>query len=200
MGYQITFKPTKEFVDTQLKSKAATSDMTNDIRNYKLEALLFCMRPCEKDNEYKYINRLGYLLRTLYNMVRSNKFLDAINRFDTDGEIWYCGWNYSHDECEWDLDDVIANQIEDMMIFKELVITPDWFDASEKFYEKLNEVKTGIAGFEEICEESAIYEIMNMLRDFDTSNEPADAENVEGVSDEGSAGVSGEDPTKINIS
>lgn len=172
MGYQITFRPPKEFVDTQLKSRAAASDMTSELRNCKLEAMLLCMKPSEKDKAYNYINRMSYLLRMIYNMVRSNKFQEAIDRFNEDGEIWYCGWNYSHDECDWELENVIANQIEDMMILKELVTTPDWFDASEKFYEKLNEVKSGITGFEEICEEIVIYEIMGMLREFDVSDEP----------------------------
>lgn len=184
MGYQITFRPPKEFVDTQLKPKAGSSVMARDIRDLKIEIMMYCMKPDEKavSND---INRLSYMLRLMYNMIKNDTFAEAVRRFEEDGEIWYCGWNFSHEACEWDLEDSISMQVEDFIILKGLVSTPDWFDEHEKFYEKLNEVKSNISGFEEICEEIAIYEVMDMLREFDISNEP---EEIGEISDEDSGG------------
>ena len=198
MGYQITFKPPKEFVDTKLRSISNSSPMINDLRDIHTELLLLCMKPAD-DSIYKTTNKLRYLLRSLYGTIRLNTFADAVSRFEEEGYIWYCGWNFSHSECDWGLEETISNQIEDFIILKELVNTPDWFDDHEKFYEKLNTIKEDISGFEEICEEIAIYEVMDLLREFDVSNKP-DPEEIsdesDKVSDE-SDKVSGE-PDKVS--
>ena len=178
MGYQITFRPPKEFVDDQLKPKIKTGDTTRELRDLSTEILLFCLKP--NDKSYNNMNHFTYLLQLMYNIIRSETFTEAVRRFESDGDIWYCGWNYSHDECQWDLEDTIARQVEDFMILKEIIATPDWFDEHEKFYEKLNEIKSNISGFKEICEEISIYEVMDMLREFDVSDEPEPDE----VSDE----------------
>lgn len=183
MGYQITFRPPKEFVDKELKTRAGSMDMSDNIRDLKIEIMTFCMKPNEKFTGNN-INKLSYHLRLLYNMIRTNTFDRAVNLFESDGEIWYCGWNFSHEESEWDLEEVISQQIECFIILKELVNTPDWFDEHEKFYEKINDIKSEISGFEEICEEIAIYEVMNMLRKFDISNEPDESDKSDEVSDE----------------
>ena len=181
MGYQITFKPPKEFVDTKLRSISNSSPMINDLRDIHTELLLLCMKPAD-DSIYKTTNKLRYLLRSLYGTIRLNTFADAVSRFEEEGYIWYCGWNFSHSECDWGLEETISNQIEDFIILKELVNTPDWFDDHEKFYEKLNTIKEDISGFEEICEEIAIYEVMDLLREFDVSNKP-DPEEISDESD-----------------
>ena len=184
MGYQITFRPPKEFVDKELKTRAGSMDMSDNIRDLKIEIMTFCMKPNEKFTSNN-INKLSYHLRLLYNMIRTNTFDRAVKLFESEGEIWYCGWNFSHEECEWDLEEIISQQIENFIILKELVNTPDWFDEREKFYEKINDIKSEISGFEEICEEIAIYEVMNMLRKFNVSNEPDEFDEVsDEVSDE----------------
>ena len=181
MGYQITFKPPKEFVDTKLKSVANSGPVISDLKDIRMELLLLCMKPAD-DSIYKTTTKLRYLLRSLYGTIRLNAFAEAVSRFEEEGYIWYCGWNFSRDECDWDLEETISNQMEDFIILKELVNTPDWFDDQEKFYEKLNTVKEDISGFEEICEEIAIYEVMDLLREFDVSNKP-DPEEVSDESD-----------------
>ena len=49
---------------------------------------------------------------------------------------------------------------------KQVVETPNYFDNGERFYDKIEEIDEHLDGFGEICRDIAIYEIMNMMREF----------------------------------
>jgi len=164
MGHQITFIPPKEVVDEKLKPLAGrNSNIESEIKTMVLSMAIKLMNKTEGPLETE-IRTIKFNFKWLYELVKQEMFQYAVARYESDKEIWYCGWNYSHDECEWNLDDLIENDTSRLMIIRELVRTPDWFEESEKFYEKWNEIEETINGFVELCEDIAIYEIMEILR------------------------------------
>lgn len=169
MGYEIHFKPTKEFVDEKLKKELSFKTKSDEITIAKTSILIYCLG--KDDDTRKTMQHLNFELRFLYQLVRIEVIQDAIETFNKEGEIWYCGWEYSKCECQWDLDDLTIRDAKQLTVLKLAVDTPNYFDNSERFYEKMNEIDTIVDGYEELCRDIAIYEVMGWLRPFTDKGE-----------------------------
>lgn len=164
MGYEIDFKPTKEFVEEKLKKLIQYKPKNNELPYIKTDILIYCLG--EADDTRRVMNRISFNLRYMYDLIRYDEIQYAINRFEENGTIWYCGWEYSKDDCDWDLDELVERNTKTLTLLKQVVETPNYFDNGERFYDKINEIDEHLDGFEEICRDIAIYEIMNMMREF----------------------------------
>lgn len=164
MGYEIDFKPTKEFVEEKLKKLVQYKSKNNELPYIKTDILIYCLGAA--DDTRRVMNHISFNLRYMYELVRYDEIQYAINRFEENGTIWYCGWEYSKDECDWDLNELVERNTKTLTLLKQVVETPDYFDKCERFYDKMNEIDEHLDGFEEICRDIAIYEIMNMMREF----------------------------------
>lgn len=169
MGFEIDFIPTKEFIDEKLKPLVKYKSDKNDIPYLKTDILVYCLG--DYDETRKVMSRLKFNLKYLYEIIRLEVIQGAVERFEEEGQIWYCGWQYSRDECDWELDDLVGRTTKSLTILKQSVKTPDYFNENELFYDKINKIDGEVDEFEDSCRDIAIYEVMNMLREFQVNDD-----------------------------
>ena len=168
MGYEKSFVPTEEAMEELEKNVSRASDAFN---SFKIELKTYCMLDHTKETLSDVISKIRYYLFGLKYDVRSECYKIAVEQYKEHGEVWFCGWEYSHSEPDSDYDEVFDYVLEKLVTLSCVVKTSDWFDESEKFYEKLHEINSAIEYF---CDEMTTiinYEIMEKLKDYEEKDE-----------------------------
>jgi len=193
MGYEKSFTPTEEAVD---KLKQNVSKLYDSYDSFKIELKTYCMLDHSTEKISDVLFKIKYYLTGLKYDVRSECYRISVEQHKEYGYVWFCGWEHSHLAPESDYDEVLDYVLEKLVFLTCVVKTPDWFDDSEKFYEKLNEIDSIIDYF---CDEVTTiidYEIMDMLKDYEDKEEEdtEDEEDRENVWEEtdGKVSITGE--------
>lgn len=149
MGYDLFLHP--ENLD-DFKSSSKVSD--RDIRDIKLEILLYCLKNTE-DSDRNAIQKLGIHLDYFKYLLEDSVKKEKEKEFEKNKELYFRGWQYSH-ESDFNEDDLFKGTLEKLLVLKLAVPNADYYDEQEKFYEKWNEINRELDSFEELT-----YEIMN---------------------------------------
>ena len=148
----------------------------------RVELLCYCMRDWDEKETFKKVyDHIKFDLTYLNSVVKSCVRNESVKEYKEDGEVYFNGWTYAKDECDFDYDDIFLNTIKSLMLLKQ-VQTPDFFEDSDKHYDKRNEIERELDGFVECCAEIANFEIMNEMKefrvgDYDEDEDTCDKEN-----------------------
>ena len=184
MSYYRTFLPTKEAVDDLRKCIYKSSKY--DLSSLKVELRTYCMYDHDISDIRPVMEHIKFLLNSMKFDIMSICHEYAVERYeeDEDKTIWYCGWKYSHQECESDEESTMNYAVENLVNLSCVVKTPDWFDENEKFCDKLREVDDIIEYFIDDISYCGDYEVMDKLKEFDITekedDEDADNKDLEG--------------------
>lgn len=173
MGYQITFLPTEE----KMQEYKPYNELSKvELEPTKYEIMSYCMKKHD-DSVFSKVKYLKNTLTFLANQVEQYEKQNAYYRWKSDENhwLWYCGWEFAR-ECSFDKDDMIERHVKDLLVLSDIVETPDYFENSEKFYRKLEEVDENIDGFVEIMSDYYIHEIIKDLDEFKLNDDDEDDE------------------------
>lgn len=168
MGYQITFLPTEEKMNTYKPWNDRVVNYEEAIKNTKRELISYCLKDHEDEDTMKIATNIGFQLRMLISNIELNEKFIAYKRWseDDEHELWYCGWQFSH-PCEIDKDSILENTIDELTILADVVKTPDYFDDIDKFDRKRIAIAEQLDDFAETMSDIAIYSIIEDLREFE---------------------------------
>ncbi len=174
MGYQITLKPTEEKMNVYKPWKEENGDDEHNIKNAIREIVSICMRDNSGKSTSVLLSELTFALRYLKACVEINEKHSAYNRWkaDKDGELWYCGWEFSH-ESEIGADDLIENALDELFLFAD-VVKCNFFDNEDNFWEKRRHVHEQLEGFVESMSDVVIHGIVDELREFELKYDDED--------------------------
>lgn len=166
MSYTAIFKPTKEFME-DFEKKSFILKVEKEYENEtKVELLCYCMRDWDEKETFKKVyDHIRFSLSYLNNVVKSDVRKWVANEYKEDGEVYFNGWNYAKDECDFEYDDIFLSTLKNLVLLKQ-VQTPDYFDDIDKHYDKRNGIERELDGFVECCAEIANFEIMNEMKEF----------------------------------
>ena len=122
----------------------------------------------EHDGGYSRIYRdLKMLLALLKTEVYDLEKESAYERWNSDEnkELWYCGWEFARPS-SFDADELMKHYLEDFVIFTDVIKTPDYFENSEKFFDKVNELNEKLSGFIECYSDLCIHDIIDELDEY----------------------------------
>lgn len=179
MGYERSFMPTEEAIEEFRRNMSHSSDSHD---NFKIELKTYCMLDHSGDEMSDVLLKIKYYLNGIRYYMRNECYRIVVEQYEEHGTVWFCGWEHSHAGPDCDYDDVFRYVIEKLVILACVVKTPDWFDDSEKFYEKLNEIDSVLEYFSDEVAIIINYEIMDKLKDYEETDEvedeKADVENT----------------------
>lgn len=166
MSYTATFKPTKEFMEDFEKKSFILKNEKEYENETKVELLCYCMRDWDEKETFKKVyDHIKFSLSYLNNVVKSDVRKWVANEYKEKGEVYFNGWNYAKDECDFDYDDIFLSTLKNLVLLKQ-VQTPNYFDDIDKHYDKRNGIERELDGFVECCAEIANFEIMNEMKEF----------------------------------
>lgn len=174
MSYDRIFMPTEEAVDELRKN--IHRNRSYDLDSMKIELRAYCMSEHNIDDIHPVIEHIRFILSGMKSGIRSIRYKYAVETYKTDEDkmIWYCGWKYSHSECESDEESTTRYAIENLVNLACIVKTPDWFDDNEKFYDKLKEIDEIIEYYVDDISYCCDYEVIDKLKEFDVTNKDLD--------------------------
>jgi hypothetical protein len=168
MGFQITFVPPEEKMVTYKPWNENMVNYKEAIKNTKRELISYCLKNHDNDDTRKIATTIGFNLRMLISSIELDEKFSAYKRWkeDADHELWYCGWQFSH-ECEIDKEGIIEQTIDELTILADVVKTPDYFEDIDKFTRKREDIIEHLDDFECTMSDIAIYGIIDELREFE---------------------------------
>lgn len=99
----------------------------------------------------------------------------AYDRYKENGYLWYCGWQFSKDQCEHDREDIYDYVVERLTLLKHCTETGNYFDSEHNnFHEKLKEITEVLEYFEDTMREIKIFEIMEELKEYRRNDDDDD--------------------------
>ena len=143
MGFQANINKITE-LDERFKpsfySHSTPEEIQDKIQEQKLDIISACMNP----ESIRYTN-LKLMCRILVSLIEDEEKAIIVRRVEKhDGKLWYCGWEYAKEYSDFDKDSILDRMVEDLIILNRVVKTPDYFDESEKFFEKLQHLKDAL--------------------------------------------------------
>lgn len=177
MGYQITFAPSEEKMKEYKPWNENQGQHDSFLEDYKRELVHYCMKKHDKTTTIQLSKDLAWKLRCLYGAVEQDEKLNAYYRWKNDEHhwLWYCGWEFSHDSY-FEKDSFIEQKVNDLLVFTDLIETPNYFEDSENFYKKLSDVREEVEGTVEIFQEIMIHNIIEDLREFELKDDDEEDE------------------------
>ena len=168
MGFQITFVPPEEKMVTYKPWNENMVNYKEAIKNTKRELISYCLKNHDNDDTRKIATTIGFNLRMLISSIELDEKFSAYKRWkeDADHELWYCGWQFSH-ECDVDKEGVLEQTIDELTILADVVKTPDYFEDIDKFTRKREDIIEHLDDFEYTMSDIAIYGIIDELREFE---------------------------------
>ena len=190
MGYEVHFKGmSNEVMDKyNKKNKGIYGFSTNN--EYRLSLKVYTLMPPETQEN---LSRVPDVKNTVFNIklylagleneINQEEEQFAYDRWKEDNKLWYCGWEYSHDYCQHNREDVYDYVIERLTILKFCAPSGDYFDSESHFDDKARDIDDVLGYFEDMIREIKIYEIMNELKDYrlpdDYDEDNANEEEIE---------------------
>ena len=175
MGYEVHFKGmSNEVMDKyNKKNKGIYGFSTNN--EYRLSLKVYTLMPPEtKENLSRVpdvknaVFNIKLYLAGLENEINQAEEQDAYDRWkeDKNNVLWFCGWEFSHDYCQHNREDVYDYVIERLTILKFCAESGDYFDSESHFDDKARDIDDVLAYFKDTISEIKIFEIMNELKDY----------------------------------
>lgn len=173
MGYEVHFKGmSNEVMDKyNKKNKGIYGFSTNN--EYRLSLKVYTLMPPETQENLSRVPdvknavfNIKLYLAGLENEINQAEEQFAYDRWKEDGKLWYCGWEFSHDYCQHNREDVYDYVIERLIILKFCAETGDYFDSESHFDDKARDIDEVLAYFKDVMSEIKIFEIMNELKDY----------------------------------
>ena len=90
--------------------------------------------------------------------------MNAYEQWKNEKEVWWRGWQYSQ-PAQFTKKDNLEGTLKSLYILATVVETPDWFNHSEDFYFKEEEIENTIEGFIDSVRELTIHEIIEDLKE-----------------------------------
>ena len=125
---------------------------------------------CPKCGEVFQVDESGY--SAIVKQVRDKEFSKEIQnreaQFESEKEIYYCGWDKAERECQWKEESTTQHAIEDLMMMTFLIDTKDYYnqDENDDFYEKYNRIQEIIDDYYQSIYDWYVFEIMENLVDY----------------------------------
>lgn len=173
MGYEVHFKGmSNEVMDKYNKKNKGIYGFSSN-GEYRLSLKVYTLMPPETQEN---LNRVPDVKNTVFNIklylagleneINQTEEQFAYDMWKEDGKLWYCGWEYSHDYCQHNREDVYDYVIERLTILKFCAESGDYFDSESHFDDKARDIDEVLAYFKDVMSEIKIYEIMNELKDY----------------------------------
>ena len=173
MGYEVHFKGmSNEVMDKyNKKNKGIYGFSTNG--EYRLSLKVYTLTPPEFQenlsqvpNVKNAVFNIKLYLAGFENEINQAEEQFAYDRWKEAGKLWYCGWEFSHDYCQHNREDIYDYVIEKLTILKFCIETGDYFDSESHFDDKARYIDEVLAYFKDAMSEIKIYGIMNELKDY----------------------------------
>ena len=179
MGYEVHFKgmPNEVMDKYNKKNKGIYSFSSNG--EYRLSLKVYTLLKPEvpegslsrvPDVKNAVFNIKLYLAG-LENEINQAEEQFAYDTWKEDNELWYCGWQFSHDYCQHNREDVYNYVVEQLTILKFCAESGDYFDSESHFNVKIGGIDEVLTYFEDMIRKIKIYEIMNELKEYRISND-----------------------------
>lgn len=110
-------------------------------------------------------DHIAFALNYLYEITKSVVWNSVFNEFEKDGDITFCGWDYSRDCCESEYKEVFDYVLEELILLKN-VKTPDYFDEPEKYCKKVSDIKDKLEYFVDECAKIVTYDVIEKMRPY----------------------------------
>ena len=178
MGFQITFVPPEEKMVTYKPWNENMVNYEEAIKNTKRELISYCLKNHDNDDTRKIATAIGFNLRKLISSIELDEKFSAYKRWkeDADHELWYCGWQFSH-ECEINKEGILEQTIDELTILADVVKTPDYFEDIDKFTRKRENIIEQLDDFEYTMRDFVVYGIIDELREFEKKYDDEEEEN-----------------------
>ena len=192
MSYYATFRKLTDEVMEKYNKRNKTSYYGyhgNSKDNYKLPLMVYILQESNNDNVIKSVKDAAFNIRLnlagLQADVEQKEEQFAYDRWKEDGELWYCGWQFSKDQSDTTVEDVYDYVVERLTLLKFCVKTNDYFEENSNFGDKLQEVEELLDYFTEQISEIKIYSIMEDLKDYRVDEDDEhDRDNEEPIHEE----------------
>ena len=161
MGYEKYLKTNKAAVEELRKYAVRTRENLSE--KSVLELCAYCM--CDHSGERlgDVIDRIKMYLSSINYSVKGEVYRDLADRCEEEGELVFCGWEYLRSEPDMEVDDHMRMALKHLSVFAVVVKTPDYFQESESFYEKMNDISSEIDAFVETCATCTDFEAIGKL-------------------------------------
>lgn len=169
MSYSITFKPPKEVVDKYQQTPSFASHT-----EWALELLVYCLKNYEEKVSSNIVLIKSYL-NSWYNDIEKTVKNTIYHDYTTDNEITFYGWEFSHGASNIK-EELIDTTLEDLVILTAGVDTPNYFEAQQNFYDKLNDIKDKLTYFKEESENIIKHDIIEDLNKYEVKDEDSSLE------------------------
>ena len=163
MGYEKYFKVNGSVVEELRKYAARSSENLSEM--HRNELCVYCMMDHEGESIYSVMQKISGYLQFINYCVKGEVYRDAADTCERDGDISFCGWEYSRDEPDLTENEHVSIALKSLSVLAIVVKTPDYFSESENFYEKQREITSEIDGFCETCVTCADFEIIRKLEE-----------------------------------
>ena len=186
MGYEVHFKGMSNEVMDKYNNKNKGIYGFSSNGEYRLSLKVYTLMPLDfhetlsvsKVPEVKNaVFNIKLYLTGLENEINKAEEQFAYDRWKEDNDLWYCGWEFSHEYCPHDKKEIYDYVIERLTILKFCAETGNYFDYGSHFDDKGRDIDDILEYFENMMSEIKIYEIMNDLKeyripdDYDEDNE-----------------------------
>lgn len=158
MGYDIGFAPTEEMMG---KYKIPVFGV-NRVPELKLSLIAYCLTKQEIGR--KFYETLTTNLSYLQSLIETETKTNAYDQWVSEKEVWWRGYQYAQ-PAPFTKEDNMESTIKSLYILATVVETPDWFDHSEDFYFKEDEINSVLEGFIDSVRELTIHEIIEDLEE-----------------------------------
>ncbi len=175
MGYEKLLKVTKEAIE-ELRRYACRRD-ENLSEQSKLDLCLYCMLDHSDKSTHTIISDIERNLRYIEYSIRSEVFRDTVKRCEKEGELVYCGWDYSSDEPDYEISEHRQRVLKTLSTLALVVKTPDYFKEQELFYDKMEDITSEIDAFCDTCVTCTDFEIIGKLAEMGIVDKKDEDEN-----------------------
>lgn len=181
MSYEVHFKgmPAEIMEKYNRKNKGMCGFHFNGEHRLSLE--VFIMRKEEKPIDVKDgVFQIKLLLAGIEADVNQREEQFIYDRWkEENGDLWWCGRQYSNDYSNYDRDDVYKYVIERLTLLKYCAETGNYFEDNSHFDDKLSEIKDLLEYFDDVIMELKLFEIMEQLKEYRIPDDYDDLEDDE---------------------
>lgn len=152
MGYDITILKPKEIDDRFVPqfNNYNEQQLEEQITDIKYDIIKMCMDE-PKDTIVMKNSDLRFRIRMYVSMLGEHVRNRIANDLEKDGEVHFCGWHLVSND-DTNLESVIEWTAENLIEYRMLVRTPDFFEERENFYTKLERIKEQLDLEETVCD------------------------------------------------
>lgn len=143
MGYYVTYNLKEENLNEKYKKSPTYGiAMFSEPKIIKLELLAYCMMDHSDKTIKEIICEINTNVKHLFNVLVKRYREEIYDTIKADGQITFSGWEYAEvdEDAEHEIDTLSEYVIEELILLATVVKTPNYFDESEMFCEKINSI------------------------------------------------------------